>query len=128
MRIPLLLATAAVALWPNFARATDAANFRLKTTEDLFVVCSTASNDPLRPEAINFCAGFLLGVVSYHDAITDRENLKPFICYPQTATRDQGIQAFIDWAAGHQQDHKFMNDPPVVGAVRGLAAKWPCKK
>ena len=69
----------------------------------------------------------LLGVVSYHDAIVDREHLKPFLCYPPTATRNQGIQAFIDWAGSHQQDHKFMDDPPVVGAVRGLAAKWPCK-
>ena len=123
-----LFALAALSLCATVARAMDTADFTLKTTEDLYLVCSVAANDPLRPEAINFCAGFLLGVVSYHDAITDRENLKPFICYPQTATRDQGIQAFIDWAAGHQQDHKFMNDPPVVGAVRGLAAKWPCKK
>jgi hypothetical protein len=127
MRVPLLLTIAAVAVWPTFARATDSANFTLKTTEDLFVVCSTANSDPLRPEAINFCEGFLLGVVGYHDAVTGRKQLKPFICYPQTATRDQGIQAFIDWAASHQQDRKFMNDPPVVGAVRALAAKWPCK-
>jgi hypothetical protein len=127
MRTSLLLAACAVGLWPICARATDAANFTLKTTEDLYVVCSTANSDPLRAEAINFCEGYLLGVVGYHDAITDREHLKPFICYPPTATRDEGIQAFIDWAARHQRDRKFMNDPPVVGAVRGLAAKWPCK-
>jgi len=126
-RVPLLLSIAAMGLWPTFARATDTANFTLKTTQDLYLVCSTASNDPLRAAAINFCAGYLLGVLSYHDAITDREHLKPLVCYPQTATRDQGVQAFIDWAASHQQDRKFMNDPPVVGAVRGLASKWPCK-
>ena len=127
MRISVVLGAAALGLWPPLARATDASNFILKTTEDLYVVCSTASSDPLRSEAINFCEGFLLGVVSYHDAIVDREHLKPFLCYPPTATRNQGIQAFIDWAGSHQQDHKFMDDPPVVGAVRGLAAKWPCK-
>jgi hypothetical protein len=127
MRKPLLLAIAAMGLWPTFARATDAANFTLKTTEDLYQVCSTANSDPLRAEAINFCAGYLLGVVSYHDAITDRKHLKRFVCYPQGVTRNDGIQAFVDWAASHQQDRKFMNDPPVVGAVRGLAAKWPCK-
>jgi Rap1a immunity proteins len=126
-RAPLLLSIAAMGLWTTFARATDSANFVLKTTEDLYRVCSTASNDPLRVAAINFCEGYLLGVLNYHDAITDREHLKPLVCYPQTATRDQGVQAFIDWAASHQQDRKFMNDPPVVGAVRGLASKWPCK-
>ena len=127
MRMSVVLGAAALALWPLLSRATDASNFSLKTTEDLYVVCSTPSSDPLRSAAINFCEGYLLGAVGYHDAITDREHLKRLICYPQDATRDQGIQAFVDWAASHQQDRKFMNDPPVVGAVRGLAAKWPCK-
>lgn len=127
MRIPLFVAAAAIGLAPTFARATDPTNFVLKTTEDLYTVCSTPNNDPLRAQAINFCAGYLLGAVSYHDAVSDRKHLKRFICYPQGVTRDEGIQAFVDWAASHQQDHKFMNDPPVIGVVRGLAAKWPCK-
>ncbi len=127
MRMSLLLVIAVMGLSPTFARATDATNFVLKTTEDLYVVCSTPSGDTLRVEAINFCEGYLLGALSYHDEITDRKNLKRIICYPPSATRNEGIQAFIDWAAGHQRDQKFMNEPPVVGAVRGLAAKWPCK-
>jgi hypothetical protein len=127
MRTWMLVAIAAVGLAPTFAGATDATNFTLKTTEDLYTVCSTPSNDPLRAEAINFCEGYLLGVVTYHDAISNRKNLKRLICYPPNASRNEGIQAFIDWAASHQQDRKFMNDPPVIGAVRGLAAKWPCK-
>jgi Ssp1 endopeptidase immunity protein Rap1a len=127
MRIVALLSIAAIGLWPDLVQAMDTSYFTLKTTEDLYKVCSVAPDDPLRREALDFCEGFLLGVVSYHDAVTDRENLKRLICYPQTATRDQGIQAFVDWAAAHQQNQKFMNDPPVLGAVRGLAAKWPCK-
>ncbi len=127
MRMIPMLGVAAVALWPALAQAVETSNFTLKTTQDLYQVCSTAPDDPLRREAIEFCEGYLLGVVTYHDAIADREHLKPFICYPSTATRDQGVQAFIDWAAAHKQDQKFMNDPPVVGAVRGLASKWPCK-
>jgi hypothetical protein len=127
MRFSLLCAIAAIGVWPTLARATDATSFVLKTTQDLYTVCSTPASDPLRASAINFCEGYLLGVVSYHDAVSDREHLKPFICYPQGITRDQGIQAFIDWAASHQQDSKLMNDPALVGAVRGLAAKWPCK-
>jgi hypothetical protein len=127
MRYVPLIGMAVVALWPNFSRAVDTADFNLKTTEDLYRVCSVAPDDPLRREALDFCEGFLLGVVSYHDAVVKRRNLKRLICYPSTATRDQGIQAFNDWAASHQNDQKFMSDPPVVGAVRGLAAKWPCK-
>ena len=127
MRYVPLIGMAVFALWPNFSRAVDTADFNLKTTEDLYRVCSVAPDDPLRREALDFCEGFLLGVVSYHDAVVKRRNLKRLICYPSTATRDQGIQAFNDWAASHQNDQKFMSDPPVVGAVRGLAAKWPCK-
>jgi Rap1a immunity proteins len=80
----------------------------------------------MRVAEINLCQGFLLGVVSYHDAVTERHNLARLICYPPTATRDDGIEAFVQWASAHQQDQKFMSDPAVVGAVRGLAAKWPC--
>ena len=127
MRFVSLVGIIVIALWPGFARATNTADFALKTTEDLYRICSVAPDDPLRREALDFCEGFLLGVVSYHDAVTSRENLKRLICYPSTATRDQGIQAFVDWATSHQTDQKFMNDPAVLGAVRGLAAKWPCK-
>ena len=123
-----LFAVAALSLCATVARAMDTADFTLKTTEDLYLVCSVAANDPLRPEAINFCEGFLLGVVTYHNAISDGKHLKRFICYPPSATRDQGIQAFVEWAARHQQDRKFMDDSALMGALRGLAAKWPCNK
>jgi hypothetical protein len=128
MRISFFLAIAGVGLLPTVALATDSANFTLKTTEDLYTVCSTANGDPLRAQAINFCEGYLLGVVSYHDAIADRKHLHRFVCYPPTATRDEGVQAFIDWAASHQQDQELMNAPAVVGAIRGLASKWPCNQ
>jgi Rap1a immunity proteins len=128
MRITSLLCfVATLGLCPGFAQAVEMTNFTLKTTEDLYQICSAGPDDPLRQQAVDFCEGYLLGVVSYHDAVTDRERLKRLICYPETATREQGIQAFIDWAASRKQDRKFMDDPPVIGAVRGLAAKWPCK-
>jgi hypothetical protein len=127
MRLMAWLGMAAVVALPSLAQATEARNFDLKTTEDLYRVCSTAENEPLRQQAIQFCQGFLLGAVSYHDAVTDRENLKRLICYPQGVTRDDGVRAFNEWASSHQTDQKFMNDPPVFGAVRGLASRWPCK-
>jgi hypothetical protein len=128
MRAAILLGVAALGFAPALARATDASNFALKTTRDLYVVCSTPASDPLRADAINFCEGFLAGVVAYHDEVADGQHLKRLICYPDGATRDQGTEAFIAWAASHLQDGKYMNDPAVVGAVRGLASKWPCNK
>lgn len=126
MRMTLTLCAALFSQWPGLAGAADSPALSLKTTEDLYQVCTTSTQDPRQREALALCEGFLIGAVSYHDAVTDRENLKRLICYPATVTRDEGIQAFTDWAKLHQQDQKFMNDPAVVGAVRGLAAKWPC--
>jgi hypothetical protein len=124
----ILFAAAAISLWPTVAGAVDTSNFILRNTADLYAVCSTPANDPLRPQAINFCEGFLLGVVTYDEAIADNKHLKRFICYPPTATRDEGIQAFVGWAASHKQDSKLMEGSALVGAIRGLAAKWPCKE
>jgi hypothetical protein len=124
----MLLGLAALTIWPGVVQATDATHFQLKQTDDLYRVCSTSPDDPLYKEAINFCEGFLIGAVSYHDAVTDRENLRRLICYPANVTRDDGVRAFNEWAASHQGDQKYMSDPPVVGAVRGLAHKWPCKQ
>ena len=114
-------------LWPGAAGAVDSSNFVLNTTQDLYQLCSTPNNDPLRTAAINYCEGFLLGVVTFQNAIADANANKRLICYPQGVTRDQGIQAFVSWAASHQQDRKFMTDSALMGALRGLASKWPCK-
>ena len=127
MRMAVLLGVAAIGLAPGLAQAVDSSSLTLRTTQDLYRVCTVPSTDELHQEAINLCEGFLAGAVSYHDAVTDRHHLKRLICYPQDVTRDQGTQAFIAWAGAHQQDQKFMSDPAVYGVVRGLASKWPCK-
>ena len=115
-------------LWPGAAGAVESSTFVLNTTEDLYLLCSTANSDPLRTAAINYCEGFLLGVVTFQDAIGDANPNKRLICYPQGVTRDQGIQAFVSWAASRQQNHKFMADSALMGALRGLASKWPCNQ
>jgi hypothetical protein len=43
-----LLAVIVFSLWPPVAGAVDSSNFVLNTTQDLYLVCSTADNDPLR--------------------------------------------------------------------------------
>lgn len=128
MRKTFLVALAGMGLLPAVASATDTTNFILKTTRDLYTVCSTPNSDPVYTQAINFCEGYLLGIVNYDDAIADSKHLNRLVCYPPTATRDDGIQIFVDWAAAHQQDDRLMNAPPVLGAIRGLASKWSCNQ
>ena len=128
--VALLLGCVTATLAVSTARAADdSANpYPLKTTEDLYRVCTVPATDPMHTQTIDLCEGFVVGAVSYHDAVSDRRHLKPLICYPASATRDQGVQAFVAWAASHQQDQKFMADPAVIGLVRGLASKWPCSE
>ena len=128
MRKAFLLTLAGIGLLPAVASATDTTNFVLKTTRDLYAVCSTSGSDPVYTQAINFCEGYLLGIVSYDDAVADGKHLNRLVCYPPTATRNEGIQIFVDWAASHQQDERLMNAPPVLGAIRGLASKWSCNQ
>ena len=127
MRVIRLLGVAMLGLWPSLAFAMDSSDITLKTTEDLYQVCSVSADNPQYSEALSFCEGFLFATVSYDYAISDRKNLKRFICFPATATRNEGIQAFVDWGKANLQNQKYMNEPPVYGAVRALAAKWPCK-
>jgi hypothetical protein len=131
MRIAPWLGLVALLSIPSFALAADPpdqATLSLKTTQDLYRVCAAGPSDARAQEELDLCEGFLAGAVSYHDAISDRRHLQRLICYPSTATRDQGIQAFVTWAGANQGNQKYMGDPAVYGVVRALASKWPCGK
>ena len=106
--------------------AVEQVDFSLQNTADLLDVCSVGESDALRTEAVHYCVAYLEGAVDYHDAITEHENLKRLICYPNDATRAQGVQAFVEWGEAHRSDPQLMSEPTVIGLVRALAAKWPC--
>jgi len=103
-------------------------DFHLESTEDLYQVCSVGSDASDYIPAIYECRGFIRGAVGYHDAVSDRKNLKRLICYPQSATLADGRLAFVDWAKANIDDQELMREAPVVGLVRALATKYPCSK
>ena len=106
----------------------ESSNFRFDTTKDLYNVCSVAEGAAEYAMANAACRAFIEASVQYHDEISNRKNLKRLICYPATATIEDGKQAFLDWAKTKSGDQKLMAEQPVVGLVRSLAAKYPCKK
>jgi hypothetical protein len=110
------------------AAAVDSSNFRFDTTMDLYNICSVAEGTAEYPMANGSCRAFIEASVQYHDEISNRKNLKRLICYPSIATIEDGKQAFIAWAKAKSGDQKLMAEQPVVGLVRALAAKYPCKK
>jgi hypothetical protein len=117
----------AAAMFAQSAAAVQDEDIDFDTTEDLYQVCSVEDSDPAYVPAAFACRGFIEGAVQYHDAVTKRENLKRLICYPKSATVADGRMAFVAWAKKHLNDEKRMEEMPVIGLVRALAAKYPCK-
>ena len=106
----------------------EESHFKLNTTTDLYTICSVDSASPNFIPAIYACRGFIEGAVQYHDAVTKREDLAPFICPTPTATLEEGRNAFLQWWQANKRNGEFMNEVPVVGLVRALKDKYPCSK
>jgi hypothetical protein len=119
--ILLTLAMAAPAV------AIEDKNISFDTTEDLFRVCSVDAADSSYTAAQVACTAFIEATVQYHDAVSDKKQLKRLICYPQGATIADGRAAFLAWAQTNAGDAKRMAEMPVVGLVRALAKTYPCK-
>jgi hypothetical protein len=101
-------------------------DFDFDTTGDLLDVCSTTTDQPEHVVARFACRAFIEATVQYHDAVSDRKQLKRLICYPATATVADGKAAFISWATANKDNTERMGELPVVGVVRALAARYPC--
>ncbi|MGB5734128.1 MAG: Rap1a/Tai family immunity protein [Thiohalocapsa sp.] len=102
-------------------------DFNFDTTEDLYQVCSTPASSPEAVPASFACRAFIEATMQYHDEISDRKKMKRLVCYPQSATIGDGRSAFVAWAKENAADKTLMGETPVVGVVRALAAKYPCK-
>jgi hypothetical protein len=110
------------------AAAVQDSNLNFDTTADLAAVCATPDTAAEYAVTHQACRAFIEATVQYHDEISDRKKLRPLICYPAGSTVDQGKAIFLDWAKAKAGDKKLMGEQPVVGLVRALAAKFPCKK
>ena len=109
---------------PGMAWAVDETDFEVKTTEDLINLCTASPDDALHAQAVNFCHGFLVGAVRYHDAMAMGPNGNRLYCLPEPApTRNEAIAMFVDWAKARPQ---YWDEPPVETEFRFLMETWPC--
>lgn len=125
---PFVFTACSAVIVSQDAGAVENAAFRFDTTRNLYEVCSVAPDSSDYPIANQACRAFIEASVQYHDEISNRKSLKRLICYPKTATIEDGKQAFVAWAGAHSGDQRLMSEQPVVGLVRALAAKYPCSK
>ncbi len=109
------------------AGAVDDEHLNFRTTEDLYTVCATAPERPEYAAAILACRAFINATLQYHDAVSDRKRMKRLICYPEGATIADARRAFLSWAAANKDNAERMGERPVMGVVRALAARYPCR-
>jgi hypothetical protein len=108
------------------AGAVENEDLNFDTTEDLYAVCSTTSDQTEHVAATFACRAFIEATVQYHDAVSDRKKMRRLICYPAGATIADGRRAFLSWAEANKDDAERMGELPVVGLVRALATRYPC--
>ena len=106
----------------------DKDDFNFLTTEDLYSLCSSPLDDPDFVAAIYSCKGYIAGAVDYHDGISNRKDMKRLICYPKNTTLKEGREAFVAWARDRESDTAIMQEQAVLGLVKALADKYPCKQ
>ncbi len=102
-------------------------NFSLQTTRDLYELCSAPTDHPDYASANYSCRFFLEATVQYHDAVSNGKSFKRRICYPPTATLEDARIAFVAWAKANARSKVLMKKMAVMGVVRALEDKYPCK-
>jgi hypothetical protein len=113
-----LWATAAAAMLASGVAVSgvDEADFSLRTTENLYDLCSVAQrSSETSPRRSTPVARFLEATVQYHDAVSDGDRFKRLICYPATATLEDARRAFLAWAEANAGNAKRMAELPVIG-------------
>ena len=126
-----LLPRMGVALFTTFlsqyATAGQDENSDFYDVRELYNTCSVAPDSAEYAVATHACLAFIGGAVQYHDAVSDRKHLKRLICYPKDATVTDGRAAFVAWGEKNLANKERMDEIAVVGLVRALAEKYPCR-
>jgi hypothetical protein len=122
-----LIAIGLLALSTSAVMATESADFRFDTTEDLYEVCATPADAPEALPAALACRAFIEATVQYHDQVAGRKAMKRLVCYDETTTIEQARDAFLDWGKQHSRDKKLRAEQPVVGLMRALVVAYPCR-
>ena len=127
MRNIILAAVLTIGLLPGVAAAAEQAQAMApKNTMELYNLCAVGMDNSNYEKMVHNCIAYLNGAVAYHNAMSEHKDMERLICYPEDATLAKGAMAFNEWARGKLSDMQYMNEAAVIGAVRGLNAKWPC--
>ncbi len=99
-------------------------DFQLRTTQDLFDICNLDPGVSDYVTAKSFCYGFIEGAAHYDEALEDGTKIA-IVCAPETATREQAVEAFTMYVRANPQ---YLKEKPIDTVFRAIIAKWPCAK
>jgi len=123
MKPGLMIAAVVAATLGAAAHAAPAESYRIRSTEDLVAVCSTAPGAQDYATASAFCHGVLAGAYGYYDVATAAG--KRFVCAPDPAPkRSQVANEFVAWAKARPQ---YMSAHAIDTLFRFAAEKYPCR-
>ena len=108
---------------PVLADMTE--QYRVRSAEDLVLLCSRDSSEVDYVAAQNFCHGYTVGAYAYYHSVVAADPDEQIVCVkPPYPERKQVIAEFVSWSKTHQS---FMKDRAVDTFFRFLAEKFPCK-
>ena len=100
-------------------------DFELKTTRELYDVCTTPEEHEYVKYAIGTCLGYILGAAHYHRAASSPET-PSLACPPDDLNLVDLARIFAEWAQRHEDDPALMQELPVQGVMRASVEQWPC--
>jgi hypothetical protein len=100
--------------------------FQLRNTGDLIALCSSNQSDPLFTASVNFCHGYVLGVIHVLEREEAAAPKARMFCMPNPMpTRQDGITNFIGWGRDNPGQ---MSTHPSDGVATFMTQRYPCPR
>ncbi len=96
---------------------------KLETTRALLELCAAEPGSPRYGARLSYCEGFIAGTGLLYEKLVEAGAIKPWACAPSAPTAEEIRFAFVKWARANP---RYLDEPPVDGFWRAMAATWPC--
>ncbi|MCS6878039.1 MAG: Rap1a/Tai family immunity protein [Geminicoccaceae bacterium] len=96
---------------------------KLETTRALLELCAAEPGSPRYGARLSYCEGFIAGTGLLYEKLVEAGAIRPWACAPSPPSAEEIRTAFVRWARANP---RYLDEPPVDGFWRAMAATWPC--
>ena len=97
----------------------------LTSTGDLLRYCDGSAIDDDVDQDRTFCDGFIAGAGLFYLELVKAGKIAPWACAEKVPTLAEARAAFVAWAGSNPD---ALDDRPIDGFWRAMAATYPCPK